>query len=159
AQDSGPKGPGGNLNDAAVEQSVTLMQLGNLQQFDTLPDLDFGFNFDTVVNTNDSGQGSLRQFVINSNTLGNTGLAQEGQDAGAEASIFMIPSAADPLGRPADPNFIAGRAVITLLSPLPGVTQSDTALDGTTQTVNVGNTNAGTLGTGGTVGVNGLALA
>src|SRR5262249_39255088 len=122
-------------------------------------DLDFGFNFDTVVNTNDSGQGSLRQFVINSNTLGNTGLAQVGQTAGAEASIFMIPSAADPLGRPADPNFIAGRAVITLLSPLPGVTQSDTALDGTTQTVNVGNTNAGTLGTGGTVGVNGLALA
>ena len=32
-------------------------------------DVDFGFNFDTVVNTNDEDQGSLRQFVLNSNLL------------------------------------------------------------------------------------------
>jgi hypothetical protein len=31
--------------------------------------IDFGFNFDTVVNTNDTGQGSLRQFILNSNLL------------------------------------------------------------------------------------------
>jgi hypothetical protein len=31
--------------------------------------VDFGFNFDVVVNTNDAGQGSLRQFIINSNLL------------------------------------------------------------------------------------------
>jgi hypothetical protein len=31
--------------------------------------VDFGFNFDVVVNTNDSGQGSLRQFIVNSNLL------------------------------------------------------------------------------------------
>lgn len=31
--------------------------------------VDFGFNFDVIVNTNDSGQGSLRQFIINSNAL------------------------------------------------------------------------------------------
>ena len=30
-------------------------------------DLDFGYNFDVVVNTNDAGQGSLRQFILNSN--------------------------------------------------------------------------------------------
>jgi CSLREA domain-containing protein len=29
----------------------------------------FGFNFDTIVNTNDSGQGTLRQFILNSNLL------------------------------------------------------------------------------------------
>lgn len=31
--------------------------------------VDFGFNFDVVVNTNDGGQGSLRQFILNSNLL------------------------------------------------------------------------------------------
>ncbi len=31
--------------------------------------IDFGFNFNVVVNTNNSGQGSLRQFILNSNLL------------------------------------------------------------------------------------------
>ncbi len=31
--------------------------------------IDFGFNCDTVVTTNDAGQGSLRQFILNSNLL------------------------------------------------------------------------------------------
>ena len=31
--------------------------------------VDFGFNFDVVVNTNDAGQGTLRQFILNSNLL------------------------------------------------------------------------------------------
>jgi hypothetical protein len=52
--------------------------------------VDFGFNFDTIVNTNNVGQGSLRQFILNSNALGNTNLAQVGQTAGKEVSIFMI---------------------------------------------------------------------
>ena len=63
-------------------------------------DIDFGFNFDVVVNTNDIGQGSLRQFILNSNELDNTNLDQEDnptngvsfpKDAGWETSIFMIP--------------------------------------------------------------------
>jgi hypothetical protein len=41
--------------------------------------VDFGFNFDVVVNTNNAGQGSLRQFITNANALGNEGpLAQAG---------------------------------------------------------------------------------
>ncbi len=32
--------------------------------------VDFGFNFDTVVNTNDAGPGSLRQVITNANALG-----------------------------------------------------------------------------------------
>ncbi|UOQ53924.1 beta strand repeat-containing protein [Hymenobacter cellulosivorans] len=52
--------------------------------------VDFGYNFDLIVNTNDAGQGSLRQFVNNSNELANTGLAQEGQTAGQETAIFML---------------------------------------------------------------------
>jgi len=39
--------------------------------------VDFGFNFDVVVNTNDSGQGSLRQFIINSNLLAWLGHGEE----------------------------------------------------------------------------------
>ena len=156
AQDSGAKSPSGNLNDAAVEQSVTAVTVPSGTT--SVTGLDFGFNFDTIVNSNNAGQGSLDQFIINSNALGNTGLAQVGQTVGVEASIFMIPSTADPLGRPADPNFIDGRAVITLTSLLPAVTDANTHIDGTTQTANVGDTNPGTLGTGGTVGVAGLAL-
>lgn len=52
--------------------------------------IDFGFNFDTIVSTRDTGQGSLRQFITNSNALTNAGLSQSGQTAGVEASIFMV---------------------------------------------------------------------
>ncbi|RZK59692.1 MAG: hypothetical protein EOO59_07495, partial [Hymenobacter sp.] len=64
--------------------------------------IDFGYNFDTVVNTNASGQGSVQQFILNSNTLGGeSSLTQSGSrrdaagatqalPAGQESSIFMI---------------------------------------------------------------------
>ena len=121
--------------------------------------VDFGFNFDTVVNTNPSGQGSLAQFVTNSNALKNTGLAQAGSrsrdgvtealPAATETSIFMIPTSA----------LTSGVAVITMpdgatstTSVLPAVTDTFTSIDGTTQTVNIGDTNTGLVGTGGTVG-------
>jgi hypothetical protein len=132
--------------------------------------IDFGFNFDTIVNTRDVTacgatsssypcQGSLRQFVINANALGGEGsLAQSGGGqidgsatflpGGAESSIFMIPSAA----------LTGGIAVITLGAVLPAISGANTRLDATTQTINVGNTNAGSLGTGGTVGVDAIAL-
>ncbi len=132
--------------------------------------LDFGFNFDTVVNTRDATacgatsssypcQGSLRQFVINSNALGGEGsLAQSGSGqldgsnaglpGGYESSIFMIPAAA----------LTGGVAVVTLAGALTTVSGASTRLDATTQTVNIGNTNSGTLGTGGTVGVDSISL-
>ncbi len=114
--------------------------------------VDFGFNFDTIVNVNDTGQGSLRQFVTNSNALSNTGLAQVGQTAGKEVSIFMIPNAV----------LTSGVAIINLASTLT-ITDSDTSIDATTQTANTttstGDTNTGALGTGGAVGVDNLALS
>jgi uncharacterized repeat protein (TIGR01451 family)/CSLREA domain-containing protein len=110
--------------------------------------VDFGFAYNLIVNTNDSGQGSLRQFMLNANAI-----------AGGQASQFNIPSSSDPFGRPADPNFSGGVASISPLTVLPGLTDANTILDGTTQTGNVGDTNSGQLGAGGTVGVDGLTLS
>ena len=111
--------------------------------------VDFGFNFDAIVNTNDAGQGSLRQFITNANAL-----------TGADTSIFMIPNgAANPGQNTGYANQLTsggannGAAVITLTTgALPTISGDSTTLDGTTQTTNVGNTNAGVVGTGGYVG-------
>ncbi|HWZ45994.1 MAG TPA: right-handed parallel beta-helix repeat-containing protein [Candidatus Saccharimonadales bacterium] len=123
--------------------------------------IDFGFNFDTIVSTRDSGQGTLRQFLTNSNTLTNAALAQVGQTAGVEVSIFMISngSAVPGLRAGLTNQLTGGVAQIVVTSQLPAITDANTAIDGTTQTSNVGDTNAGTLGTGGSVGVNGLSLS
>jgi GEVED domain len=127
--------------------------------------IDFGFNFDTIVNTNDAGQGSLRQFITNSNTLTNVGLDQVPNlipapgstaidpAAGVETSIFMIPvTGINGTGGNAN------AAVINLASNLI-ITDAKTSVDATTQTINVGDSNSGSIGTGGTVGVDGLSLS
>ncbi len=59
--------------------------------------VDFGFSFDPIVNSNDSGQGSLRQLILNANALGNAGLSQAGRTAGIEHGVFML---ADGTARP-----------------------------------------------------------
>jgi parallel beta-helix repeat protein len=176
-----------NLSDAASNTSnanfSTLNTLSQAAQSITLVDpaasnatigsVDFGFNFDTIVNTRDAAscaasgtnstfypcQGNLRQFIINANALGSEGsLSQAGSGqldgatatlpSGFESSIFMIPSG----------SLTSGVAAITLATALPTVTGASTRLDATTQTVNIGNTNSGTLGTGGSVGVDNVAL-
>lgn len=128
----------------ATAQTITTVTKG----VSTVTGVDFGFNFDTIVNTNNTGQGSLRQFIINANAL-----------TGSDTSIFMIPNGlANPGQNTGYANQLAtsganiGAAVITLGSALPTITDANTILDGTTQTTNVGNTNSGTVGTGGTVG-------
>ena len=60
----------------------------------------------------------------------------------------MIPSGA----------LTSGVAVITLATTLPTVTGASTRLDASTQTTSIGNTNSGTLGTGGSVGVDNTFL-
>jgi hypothetical protein len=138
--------------------------------------VDFGFNFDTIVNTRDASscapsgtnntyfpcQGSLRQFIINANALGGEGsLAQSGSGkldgtttslpSGYESSIFMIPSG----------QLTGNVAVIAVTSALPavtGVNGANTRLDATTQTVNVGDSNSTTPSAGGNVGVDNILL-
>ncbi len=123
--------------------------------------IDFGFNFDTIVSVRDSGQGTLRQFITNSNTLTNSGLAQVGQTAGVEATIFMISngSAVSGLRAGLTNQLTSGVAQIVVASQLPAITDTSTSIDGTTQTTNIGDTNSGALGTGGTVGVDALSLS
>src|SRR5215471_526392 len=138
-------------------QSVTSVALG----ISSVTGIDFGFNFDTIVSTHDSGQGSLRQFITNSNTLTNAGLAQVGETAGVEASIFMISNGSVVPGLRAGltNQLTGGVAQIVVASQLPAITDTNTAIDGTEQTTNVGDTNSGALGAGGTVGVDNLALS
>jgi uncharacterized repeat protein (TIGR01451 family) len=94
--------------------------------------IDFGFNFDTIVNTNDTGQGSFRQFLTNSNLLSNNGLWQDGFEQDYEASIFMIPNT--------DPNFASGTFTITPVTAWPNITDSRTQITSITQTAYTGNT-------------------
>ncbi len=151
-------------------QSITTVQLAAAGT--TVAGVDFGFNFDTIVNVTNTGQGSLRQFVTNANAItGEASLAQAGQSAGRETSIFMIPNGvANPGQNAGYANQLtaaganAGAARITLASALPAITGTNTSLDGRTQTANVrstpggAETNSGQVGTGGVVGTSGIAL-
>jgi hypothetical protein len=177
----GSGGFGGLTTGGRVPQSVT--QATPSGGAVTMSNIDFGFNFDTIVNTRDITscastnssypcQGSLRQFINNANALGGeAALAQSGSGqidgsttflpSGFESSIFMIPNGAANAGQNttyANQLSGAGVAVITLNAVLPVLSSGNTRLDGTTQTANVGNTNGGTLGTGGTVGVDAIPL-
>ncbi|MEA2173256.1 MAG: trimeric autotransporter adhesin [Blastocatellia bacterium] len=91
----------------------------------------------TVTNVNDTGAGSLRRAVTNANA-----------NAGTDIIAFNVPGGL----------LTSGVAVIKLTSGPLVITEAVT-VDGTTQTANVGNTNAGSLGVGGTVGVGALSLS
>jgi trimeric autotransporter adhesin len=138
-------------------QSLTRINAGTA----VVSGVDFGFNFDTIVNTNDLGQGSLRQFVINSNNLTNTptNLIQVGQTAGKEVSIFMISDGVAHNGiRVMTSQLTSNRALIKLDSTLT-ITDANTSIDGSTQTNKISNSNAQTLGAGGTIGVDSSTLS
>jgi len=147
------------LTNAQTVSDVSILSEGII-------DLDFGFNFNTIVNTNEDDQGSLEQFIINSNNLDETGLDIEANSifnpaTGEDTSVFMIPSAGDPLGRTADPNFSGGIFDITIpnADPLTAISGTTTVIDGRTQTAYSGDTNSGSIGAGGSaVGVSANVL-
>lgn len=142
-QDTGTQADGANLA-SFISQSVTEIAVAGAD----VSNVDFGFNIDTVVNTNDQAQGSLRQFLLNSNELDNANLDQQDvpsgvaavtKAAGDEHSIFMIP--ATELSGAVDGG--GGTAmVIQPATELPQVTDTNTAIDGSTQTAFTGDTNA-----------------
>jgi len=92
--------------------------------------VDFGWSFDAVVNTNDSGQGSLRQFLTNANTLGgDAALVQSGLVAAKENAVFMISNGTTAAGlRTAHNYFGGGAATINPASALP-IISAPMALD------------------------------
>ena len=99
-----------------------------------LTGIDFGFNFSTVVNTNDAGQGSLRQAITNANTLGgDASLAQSGRTAAVENLVFMIPNGTGAAGlRSGNNAFAGGVATIAPGSALP-VLSTSMVIDAQTQ--------------------------
>jgi hypothetical protein len=85
--------------------------------------VNFGFSYSVVVNTNDAGQGSLRQFLLNANALSNSGLSQSGLSSGIENAVFMIPNGTGAAGLRASLNYFAGGvATVAPASALPTVT-------------------------------------
>jgi hypothetical protein len=88
--------------------------------------LDFGFAYNAIVHTADSGQGSLRQFLANANAIGAAG----GTTASSAELRMQVPanqtSGGDSWWR------------ITVASALPPLTDDGTTLDGSTQRTNSG---------------------
>ncbi len=116
--------------------------------------VNFGFNFSTIVNTNNAGQGSLRQFLVNNSLLSSAGLAQALPASlagiypvGSDISIFMIPPS----------QLTAGEALITLNSMLT-LDRAYAAIDGRTQLANQGSGAVVLTGSGVGVGSDGLLL-
>ena len=162
----------GGVNPSAT-QDVALGVINNAQSVSNVEvsgngvvGINFGFNFNTIVNTNETGQGSLEQFIINSNNLNEVGLDIEANSifdpsAGSDTSIFMIPPTGDALGRTADANYTGGvfDILISNSRQLSIITGTNTQIDGRTQTAYSGNSNGGTVGSGGVaVGTSAVAL-
>ena len=118
------------LSGGGQAQAVTAVTLAGTG----INGVDFGFNFDTIVNTNDSGQGSLRQFLLNANKL--TDIPSQGIHIGYETSLFMIPDGTGYAGTSAYGTLnltTGGIAFIQPITSLPISIDPKTAVDGTTQ--------------------------
>jgi parallel beta-helix repeat protein len=147
AQNSGSQ----NLTTVESQSSTTVQTLTTVTTPASGPlvGVDFGFNFDTVVNTNSSGQGSLSQFITNSNTLTNANLTQAytGAIAGQEAAIFMLNDGrltGAPAGLRNSMTAVTGYSAITRVftitptAALPTITDDNTTIDGARQTAITG---------------------
>mgnify|MGYP000887869436 CR=1 FL=1 len=89
--------------------------------------VDFGFAYNLIVNGNDLGQGSLRQFLLNANAL-----------AGPDQAQFNLPTSDPAYGSP-----YPGAFALRPLSALPALTDGGTSLDGATQEANRGDQRLG----------------
>ncbi|MCA9063977.1 MAG: right-handed parallel beta-helix repeat-containing protein, partial [Planctomycetaceae bacterium] len=119
----------------------------------------------TVTTTSDTSDGdtsSIAALLGNRGADGFVSLREAITAANNSANIGGNPDEIHFSISISDPSFtgisgVDGRAVITLAGLLPQITDA-VVIDGMTQTTNVGDTNPGLLGTGGTVGVDGLTL-
>jgi hypothetical protein len=139
-----------DVNDLPVAEHVTrVVAAGNVNG------VNFGFSFNIVTGTRDGDddgsnnrtiQGSLRQFIQNANSL-----------SGANSMRFVPAGATNAAG--SGGNWWR----INPTSTLDTITDTDTTIDGRaydrSDGVSVVNSNGGSLGTGGNVGVDPLALS
>jgi hypothetical protein len=132
---AGSNGASFNTTTGAFSTGTAQVFASTTWQGSNLPGADFGFNFDTVTNTNDAGAGSLRQVLMNANTLGgDASLAQAGRTAGIENVVFMMANGTTGAGglRSSFNVFTGGVATITPLTVLPSVSAT-LVLDAQTQ--------------------------
>jgi uncharacterized repeat protein (TIGR01451 family) len=148
--DAGPNGGTTNFADLSSASEAALSVSSVQVSGANYSAVNFGFNYNTIVNTNNTGQGSLRQFMINANTLGNGGLNQDGLEAGVDHSIFSIPTS--------DPGYNGQYFVINLSTNLPSFIDSFTRIEGSTQQLLTGNTHASSaeITTGPEIEINGV---
>lgn len=133
----GRQGAVADVPNSVNAEHVTYVGLS----FSNISGVDFGFSFNVVSNVNDSGQGSLRQFITNANTINSI-----------NSSRFV----------PAVAMNQSNWWRITTASALPVITGSNVTIDGTafsnTNGVTVLNTNSGSIA-GATVGTQRYAIA
>ncbi|HPE59950.1 MAG TPA: GEVED domain-containing protein [Thiolinea sp.] len=113
------------INGGGYAQSVAQIRITKAD----VSGVDFGFNFNTVVNTNGNGQGSLAQFLINNTVLDNSMLNQDlpasidGDYAtGDNVAVFMIP-----------PALLTGSEAVIMPTTLLLVDKARTVIDGRVQ--------------------------
>ena len=139
-QDANDAGSGDQINTTTwqfISGPAGYAQTGSLVNVPSVnavvSGIDFGFSFDVITNTNDFGAGSLRQFVINADGLGNVGLSQDGFPSDTERAIWMISNGTSAAGLRADHDYFSGGvATIALQSALP-VLNDPVVLDATLQ--------------------------
>lgn len=149
--DNLPTGSAPSGSDLANAEHITKFTLAN----NSISGINFGFSFNVVTNTRDgdddgasnrSIQGSLRQFITNANTI-----------SGANTMRFVPSVATNETG--SGGNWWK----IILNSELPVISDPLTTLDGRSFNLNsplsILNPNSGTVGTGGSVGIDGISLS
>ena len=150
----------GNSNSSSSFSLIGFYAIGSTGSKTTA----FSWEGDQTLANNESLQFSTP--LAGTNNLDKTGLDIVANSifdpaAGEDTSVFMIPSTADPLGRTADSNFASGYFNIAISNgnPLTAITDANTKIDGRTQTAYSGNTNTGSVGSGGaTVGTSASIL-
>ena len=91
--------------------------------------VDFGYSFNVIVNNNNTGQGSLRQFITNANALtGDASLVQSGLVAGYDNAVFMISNGTSGAGLRSANNFFAGVPSITSIVLTSALTTISTSM-------------------------------
>ena len=131
ANDPGVGSSGATFNTSTFEYSTVLSGTAQavtqcILTSSDITGVNFGFNYNTIVNTNNSSQGSLRQVITNMNTLGDdANLLQSGLVVAKDNAVFMISDGTSTPGlRSANNYFSGGIATISPTSAFPTISST-----------------------------------